>query len=89
MSNDLISRYEVLVEELETIKTKRIRAQEALKTAEKTEKEILDELAKLGVKPENLDSEIKRLSETIEKDLTDIETEFETLKDVSSEFDDI
>lgn len=55
-----------LKESLEKAKNLKYKAEARLEQLNKQEEEIIDELKKLGVKPENLDKEIEKLSSDIE-----------------------
>ncbi|MCX7843385.1 MAG: hypothetical protein N2489_10015 [Clostridia bacterium] len=56
-----------LKENLEKAKGLRIRAEARLEQLNRQKQEILDEILALGIKPEELDSEIQRLNREIEE----------------------
>ena len=56
-----------LKENLEKAKSLRIRAEARLEQLNKQKQDILEEIKTLGVKPEELDSEIARLHDEIEE----------------------
>ena len=69
----LTQRLESLKNSIEKGKTERARAEATLESLQKQESEIHAELAELGVSPENLEAEIKRVRETVEQGLAEAE----------------
>ena len=69
----LTQRLESLKNSIEKGKTERARAEATLESLQKQEAEIHAELAELGVSPENLEAEIKRVRETVEQGLAEAE----------------
>ncbi|MDE5412891.1 hypothetical protein [Alkalihalobacterium chitinilyticum] len=58
-------------EAIDKAKDMRYRAEAKLEELENQQKRLLDELEELGVKPENLEAEIKKLEEEIERGLAE------------------
>lgn len=54
-----------LKEDLDKAKTLKYRAEAKLEQLKNQEKDLIDELVELGVNPNNLDNEIRKLSEEI------------------------
>ena len=69
----LTQRLESLKQSVERGKNERARAEATLESLQKQEAEIHAELAELGVAPENLEAEIKRVRETVEQGLLEAE----------------
>jgi chromosome segregation ATPase len=57
---------------IEDAKNKRYRAEIRLEELEKKEKEILNQLAELGVEPNSLDEEIEKLEKEIQKEIEEV-----------------
>lgn len=66
-------RLESLKSQIEQGKSEKVRAETNLESLEKQRKEIVAELAELGVKPDQLDQEIERLKSEIEAGLSEAE----------------
>jgi len=64
-----------LEDKVNSLKEKKIRAEEQLKNLRKQKDEITAELAAFGVVPKDLGEEINRLTEQIRTKLTDIDTQ--------------
>lgn len=56
----------ILRDNLDKAKSLKYRAEARLEQLKKQEEEIIRELSELGIKPENLENEIKRLTEEID-----------------------
>ena len=69
----LTQRLESLKQSIERGKTEKARAEATLESLQRQEAEIHAELAELGVLPENLEAEIKRVRETVEQGLQEAE----------------
>lgn len=73
-TNDTVTeRLKTLKAKIDQGKTEKTRAEANLESLEKQKAEIVAELNTLGVKPENLDAEIERLSAEIEAGLSEAE----------------
>lgn len=57
---------------IETAREKRTRAEGTLESLQKQEAELLKELEALGVKPENLEDEIRNLEMEIQKGIQEV-----------------
>ena len=73
-NTDTIARLNNLKNQIETGNTEKTRAQTNLETYNKQRDEIIVQLGQLGVAPENLDTEIARLNQEIETNLSQAET---------------
>jgi len=56
-----------LKEKIDTAKAMRYKAEARLEELQKQKQQLLDELAKLNVKPEELDSEIEKLNKELKE----------------------
>jgi hypothetical protein len=79
MSQDHLNRLKAAIEKGKELRTRALSRKEIL---EQQEKELLDEIRKLGVDPDRLDEEITRLQGEKDKLLKEIESliPFELLK---------
>lgn len=84
MENNFTERFETITKDLEDLKVKKIKAEEALKVAQKEEKELIAQMKELGVTPDTIEDEVHKLATDLEKQLKEIETELETLEEVAS-----
>ncbi len=66
MTNEYEKKINQLKESLDKAKNMRIRAEARLEQLNKQKQEILDEINSLGVRPEELESEIEKLRGEIE-----------------------
>lgn len=65
MQRDYSKELEVIKNRIEDAKTKRSNAKGRLEAFQKTEEEIIENLNKLGVSPENISLEIEKLESEI------------------------
>lgn len=70
---DVAAKLEQYKRRIQKAQTDKARAEATLEALEKQEAETLAELEKLGVSPEELDSEIKRLEQEIRGKLAQVE----------------
>lgn len=71
---DYTTRLEALKENLDKAKLNKVKYEERLNILIKEQEDIIKEIKSLGVEPENLDTEIKRLESEIAKDIEKAES---------------
>lgn len=70
---DYITRLEALKDSLDKAKLNKVKYEERLNILLKDREKIIEEIKKLGIEPDNIDSEIKNLESKIASDIAKAE----------------